>query len=199
MKTAIRDRLIERTVNPTSREPSSAAFIGGTPSSMRREIFSSTTIASSTTNPVAMVSAIRDRLLRLKPLRCMTPNVPIRDTGTATIGISVARQSRRKTNTTMITSAIEIASVLSTSRRLARMVGVRSSATCRSIALGIDACSRGRSAVTRSTVAMIFAFGCRFRISNTDGLPFADPALRRSCTESDTSATSDRRTAAPLR
>ena len=65
MNTAIRDRLIESTVNPTSREPCSAACSGDSPSSMRRVTFSSTTIVSSTTNPVAMVSAMSERLLML--------------------------------------------------------------------------------------------------------------------------------------
>jgi hypothetical protein len=65
MNTAISDKLIDSTVKPTSRLPCSAACIGGMPSSMRREMFSSTTMASSTTNPVAMVSAISERLSRL--------------------------------------------------------------------------------------------------------------------------------------
>ena len=38
---------------------------GGMPSSMRRAMFSVTTMASSTTKPVEMVSAISDRLSRL--------------------------------------------------------------------------------------------------------------------------------------
>ena len=65
MNTAISDTLIESTVKPTSRAPSSAACLRGMPCSMRREMFSSTTIASSTTKPVATVSAISDRLFRL--------------------------------------------------------------------------------------------------------------------------------------
>ena len=79
------------------------------------------------------------------------------------------------------------------------MVGVRSNTTARSIALGIEAASCGSSALTRSTVSMMFALGWRLRMSNTEGLPLAEPSLRRSCTESTTSATSARRTAAPLR
>ena len=63
--TAISDRLIDSTVNPTSPAPSSAARSRGTPSSMCRAMFSSTTIASSTTKPVEIVSAIRLRLFRL--------------------------------------------------------------------------------------------------------------------------------------
>ena len=63
--TAISDRLIDSTVNPTSRAPCSAACSRGSPISMCRVMFSTTTIASSTTNPVAMVSAISERLSRL--------------------------------------------------------------------------------------------------------------------------------------
>src|SRR6185437_15747467 len=52
-------------------------------------MFSIMTIASSTTKPVAMVSAISERLLRLKPQRYMTPNVPTSESGTERLGISV--------------------------------------------------------------------------------------------------------------
>ena len=60
--TAISDRLIETTVKPISRAPSSAACRAVLPRSMWRMTFSSTTMASSTTKPVATVSAISDRL-----------------------------------------------------------------------------------------------------------------------------------------
>ena len=63
--TAISESVIETMVNPTSPAPRSAASTGGLPSSRYREMFSVTTIASSTTKPVAMVSAISDRLSRL--------------------------------------------------------------------------------------------------------------------------------------
>ena len=79
-------------------------------------MFSVTTIASSTTNPVAMVSAIRDRLLRLKSSRYITPKVPTSDTGTATEGIAVARSERRNRNTTRVTRPTDSARVFSTSR-----------------------------------------------------------------------------------
>ena len=65
MSTAISDTVSEMMVKPISVAPFSAACIGGSPSSMWREMFSIITIASSTTKPVAMVSAIRDRLFRL--------------------------------------------------------------------------------------------------------------------------------------
>ena len=65
MKTATSELLIERTVKPTSRAPRSAASNGRSPRSRCRVMFSITTIASSTTNPVEMVSAIIDRLSML--------------------------------------------------------------------------------------------------------------------------------------
>ena len=71
-------------------------------------------MVSSTTNPVAMVSAIRLRLLSEKPARYMTAKVPTSETGTVIAGMAVARPLRRKTKTTNITSKVEITSVLST-------------------------------------------------------------------------------------
>jgi hypothetical protein len=65
MNTATSEVLIDRTVKPISRAPRSAAAIGDNPSSRYRVMFSSTTMASSTTKPTAIVSAIRDRLSRL--------------------------------------------------------------------------------------------------------------------------------------
>ena len=65
MNTAISDALIDTMVKPISAEPSSAARSGGLPSSMWRTMFSSITMASSTTKPTAIDSPIRDRLSRL--------------------------------------------------------------------------------------------------------------------------------------
>ncbi|MNT44661.1 hypothetical protein D3C72_1811970 [compost metagenome] len=65
--TATSETFIDSKVNPTSLAPRYAACIGLTPSSMCLEMFSSTTMASSTTNPVARISAISDRLFSEKP------------------------------------------------------------------------------------------------------------------------------------
>ncbi|CAH0291699.1 hypothetical protein SRABI106_03529 [Rahnella aquatilis] len=70
-------------------------------------MFSTTTMASSITKPVAMVSAISERLLRLKPHRYITPKVPTSESGTATLGISVAATLRRNRKVTITTSAID--------------------------------------------------------------------------------------------
>ena len=53
-------------------------------------MFSIMTMASSTTKPVEIVSAISVRLFKLKFSMYMTANVPTSDSGTATLGITVA-------------------------------------------------------------------------------------------------------------
>src|SRR5215471_8342248 len=122
-------------------------------------MFSSTTIASSTTNPVEIVSAINDRLSMVKPHRYITPKVVTSETGTTTPGIMVARMLRKNRNTTITTNAIEISSVISTSRTDARMVMVRSRTTFVSMAGEMDAFKDGNAAITRSTVSIMFALG----------------------------------------
>ena len=89
-------------------------------------MFSIITIASSTTNPVAMVRAISERLSRLKPTSFMMPNVPTSVSGKATLGMTVAQSLRRKTKITMTTSTTASTSVNCTSRTEARIVSVRS-------------------------------------------------------------------------
>ena len=65
MNTATREMLIDSTVKPISRAPVIAAWSGAMPCSRWRMTFSTTTIASSTTKPVATVRAISDRLSML--------------------------------------------------------------------------------------------------------------------------------------
>ncbi len=161
MNTATSDRLIDSTVKPTSRAPKRAAAKRDMPASMWRVMFSSTTIASSTTKPVATVKAMSDKLSMLNPRRYMMPNVPINDTGTAIEGMSVARPLRRNRNTTRMTRHEAIMSVRSMSAREARIVVERSTATPISIAGEIEALSSGMSASTRSTVSMMLALGAR--------------------------------------
>ncbi len=57
--------MIETIVKPICSAPLSAALNGVSPCSMARMMFSVTTMASSTTKPVEMVSAISDRLSML--------------------------------------------------------------------------------------------------------------------------------------
>jgi hypothetical protein len=89
---------------------------------MNRTMFSIITMASSTTNPVEIVSAISERLSRLNPIRSITPNVPIIASGSATLGMTVAQNFRRKTKITITTRATVSTSVNCTSATEARMV-----------------------------------------------------------------------------
>ncbi len=65
MNTAASEIVIDRIVNATSFDPSSVACSGLFPMSRWREMFSSITIASSTTKPTHKVSAISEMLSRL--------------------------------------------------------------------------------------------------------------------------------------
>ena len=114
-----------------------------------------------------MVSAISERLSRLKPSRYIAAKVPMMETGTATAGISVARALPRKTNTTAITRTMATTSVRCVSFNEARTVGVRSMATVTSVPPGREACSLGSTARMPLTVEMMLAPGCRNTISTT--------------------------------
>src|ERR1700758_5185400 len=115
MNTATSDVLIETTVNPISAAPLNVACTTPMPCSTYLVMFSSTTIASSTTNPVEMARAISERLSRLYPSTYITPNVPTSERGTEMLGMIVALTVRRNANTTRMTNTIEISSVRSMS------------------------------------------------------------------------------------
>ena len=91
---------------PTSSMLLIAASRGRKPASILRSMFSTTTIASSTTMPTASTSPNRVRLFSVNPNIAITKNVPISEIGIATSGINAARQVCRKMITTMTTSRI---------------------------------------------------------------------------------------------
>jgi len=123
-------------------------------------MFSTTTMASSTTKPTAIVSAISDRLSRLKLSRYIAAQDPSSASGTVMLGMSVAQKLRRNRRMTSTTRAIVSPSVNSTSATEARMVVVRSRMVFTSIAGGIRAVSCGSWSLIWSTVSMTLAPGC---------------------------------------
>ena len=165
VNTAISEIEIDRMVKAISPEPAMAAASGVSPASIRFQITSSMTMASSTTKPTAMVIAISDRLSRLKPATSITAAVPRSDNGITTLGISVARTLRRNRKITPTTSTMVISRVIFTSLTEARMVWVRSARICTPMAGGISACSDGSAALIRSTVWITLAPGCLNTIS----------------------------------
>src|SRR5205807_10503188 len=74
-----------------------------------------TTMASSTTRPVARVIPKRVSELIEKPKILIKANVPMSDTGIVTAGIMVARQSSRKKKITTMTMTTASSSVVTTS------------------------------------------------------------------------------------
>ena len=84
-------------------------------SSMTRSTFSMTTMASSTTRPVANVRPKSVSVLSEKPKALTKAKVPMSDTGSVVATTRMLRQPCRKMNTTTMTSATASKSVCSTS------------------------------------------------------------------------------------
>ncbi len=91
---------------------------------MMRSTFSTTTMASSTSRPIASTMASMVSVLIEKPAAASTPKVPSSTTGTASVGISVARMFCRNSRMTRKTRPIASNSVLTTSSIEIRTKGV---------------------------------------------------------------------------
>src|ERR1700745_1448821 len=118
-------------------------------------MFSIITMASSTTNPVAMVNAISDRLSKLYPRKYMAAKVPTRDKGTATLGMMVAvrlRKNRKKTSTTRPMVSINSTSTSATD---ALMAVVRSVSVVIRILAGRLDWSWGKSCLVLLTTLIV--------------------------------------------
>src|SRR6202048_2393940 len=162
MKTAMSENVIEIMVNPISREPLSAASNGRIPPSMWRTMFSSMTIASSTTNPTDRVSASNVMLLIEKLNAYIAPQVAISEIGTASAGMTVAETERKNRKITRITRPTAISSVACTSATESRIEIERSFSTAMLTDAGICARYDGRRDRTESTTDTVFASGCRW-------------------------------------
>ena len=210
VNTAISEIEIDRMVKLISPAPASAASNGFSPCSMRCQITSTMTMASSTTKPTAMVSAISDRLSRLKFSASITARCASSASGITALGISVARTLRRNRKITITTSTMVISSVISTSLTEALMVWVRSTRMWMSMPGGMSACRPGSAASIRSTVLMTLAPGClkmtsRMRLAALQGrvgvgLARDRPRRRSGCSRRSATASpmSLMRTGAPL-
>ncbi len=94
--TAARVMVMAITGPATSRAPISAAATGDLPSSMWRWTFSTTTMASSTTSPMASTIASRVSRLTLKPKASISAAAPSIDRGMVATGISTLRSEPRQ-------------------------------------------------------------------------------------------------------
>ena len=100
---------------PSSRAPFRLASSGDIPSSMCRWMFSTTTMASSTTSPIASTMASSVSRLMVKPIASMRKQAPTSDSGIATIGMMTERTEPRKRKMTTTTMTSASTSVLMTS------------------------------------------------------------------------------------
>ena len=136
-------------------------------------MFSIITMESSTTKPVAMMSAMIERLSSENPHRYMKASVPTRETGTEMLGMMVARMLRRKTKMTATTRKMLNASSNPASDTEARIDVVPSLITAICMEAGSPAVSTGSARLIASTVAMTLAFGWRWMLSTMAGVRFA--------------------------
>ena len=173
--TATRISAIAMTGPDTSSIALSVASRGASPCSMWCSTASTTTIASSTTSPIASTSPNSDSVLIENPSSGNTANVPTSDTGTASSGISVARNPCRNTNTTRITSPSASNSVLTISSIPAVTASVVSSDTTYSRSSGKRAFISSISALARFTVARAFEPGSWYTAMTVAGLAVQPP------------------------
>ena len=95
--TATRTSDVATTAPATSFIATDAALCGSViPSTICRSTFSITTIASSTTSPVASVMPNSVSVLIEKPSNLTKTNVPTSETGMVIAGMNVLRQSCKK-------------------------------------------------------------------------------------------------------
>ncbi len=126
-------------------------------SRMTRSTFSTTTIASSTSRPIASTIANIVSMLIENPAAASTPNVPSRTIGTAIVGMSVARMFCRNSSMTRNTRKIASLSVLTTSRMDTRTNGVVSNGVTARSPCGNVGLSSSSSACTFCAVWSAFA------------------------------------------
>ena len=117
-------------------------------SRMWRSMFSMTTMASSTTIPVASTMPNRVRVLIEKPNSFTKAKVPMSETGMVMAGMSVLRQFWRKRNITSTTSTMASPRVTSTSLMDSRTTPTLSKASRHSSPGGKFRSSRAISAIT---------------------------------------------------
>ena len=132
---------------------------------------STTTIASSTTSPMASTSAKRESVLMENPRNGKKMNVPTSETGTAMSGMRVARQFWRNRKTTRITSRIASPIVVAISRMPSVTGRVVSRPISYSMSLGKRSCSSRITCFTPAATASALAPGAWNTATSAAGRP----------------------------
>ena len=164
----VRNAIGTNTAASTRPMPTSAPVIwsidlrvassGLRPSSLiKRSTFSTTTMASSTNRPMASTMANMVSMLMEKPSASRMPSVPSSTTGTAMVGIRVARKFCRNRKITRNTSTTASSRVFSTSLIETRTNGVVSNGTTTFRPFGNEGFICSISAATASEVCSALA------------------------------------------
>ena len=160
-KTATSTRVVAMTGPMTSPMALTVASFGPSFSScITRSTFSTTTIASSQTMPMASTSPRSVSRLRLNSSSSMPAKVPTTATRIATVGISVARTLWRNSQVTRTTRITAITSVSITSAIEASTTFVVSKLTAYSMPSGNDSDNPSMRPRTRWATASALEPGC---------------------------------------
>src|SRR5581483_717182 len=158
-KTEINTKDVATTALATSDIATEVAVCGSVWSaSIWRCAFSITTIASSTTRPVAKVIPKSVSELIENPKILMNAKVPTSETGMVTAGMMVARQSNKNRKMTMITIMIASSSVVTTSLTESPTTVVVSNAITYFIPGGNDFDKFSSAALAALSTSSAFAF-----------------------------------------
>ena len=169
MYTAINTAVMAKIGPPNSRAAIRAESQADLPSSrIWRSTFSTTIMASSTTNPMANTKAKRVNKLMEYPNISMTRKVPIKDRGMAITGITTARTLPRNKNMTAVTIRSASNNVLATSVMESVMYSVESYTISPVSPVGSLACKSGKALRTRLATSSILAPGATLIPMNTD-------------------------------
>ena len=174
MNTAASVAVVASTAKTISLVPRTAAARGPAPMARWRAMFSTTTMASSTTRPVATTSASSVMTLIEKPTAQMAASVPISDTGMEIAGAMVARNERRKARMMRMTMTFASKRLMITSRTDSRMNTASSRVMEMSTPAGSVLRSSSTAACTPSEMSMVLA--CAWRMMS---MPIAVLPSRR--------------------
>ena len=128
-------------------------------------------MASSTTRPMASTIASSVSVLMVKPSRYMSAKAPISETGMVTIGMSVARNERRKKKITSTTSAIASTMVVNTAAIERSMNTELSLPISTDMPSGSDSLTRGSTSRTACETSSGLATACLMTPTVIDGCP----------------------------
>ncbi len=192
--TAMSESVVARTARPMSRVASVAATKGFFFfSSMKRTMFSSTTMASSMTMPTASARASKVMMLSVKPIAHINPKVPMMETGIASAAMSVLRALPRKRSTMTAAKTAPRTRCSLTAFTLVLIDADSSRTTLSSEPWGSVFSTSPSRALTASTTATVFSPDCLRTESTTLSLPSSTADVLGSSTPSSTRATSPMR------